>query len=428
MTSTSNGETTTTMMPNGLPSYTSHSTVDEDEKLRLQVDSPQDIVDFSSSSGHPTPADSTTTWSSVLPGSEFYEKQNMSTPALMQSQDSPVSAISYEQQESPALAEPMINVNFNSPSESESSFKAPTVSGLAARRQKPRPANLAPTAIRSASYTAGMPGSPGTTATPGSQDQLRRIRSHGINGPPGRISKPGAPQKSPLHSTFDAAAVNSPKFARHASNFSVSTGPPTSLAPPTPVTPNDFSRFPMGQMPGYGFVNGSPSAFSHMGGDDPIYFDSSSPMAKLDVQQMHQFTAGHMARHDAFMFQTPPQSAPAHQQNFSFHPQARPIHAPAPNGLGHTRRISLPDAQHGHELKHFQPQPQMFQGQIMQQPQLNGAFNADSAAFAMGQGMHIQNDFEHSMPLQLSVPQRSESGFHFHNQTPDDYRKNTGAS
>jgi hypothetical protein len=259
--------------PNTMPQLTSaytHPCQSDEEKPKFIVDSPHEMIDMSVSTGHPTPADSTTTWSSAPHISEMYES---STPMLIQSEDSPASVESYERRESFALAE-----SIASSSESESSFKAPSqISGLAARRQKPRPANLISTAFRSASYTAGMPGSPGANANPNTQDQLRRIRSHGIGLANGRISKPSGPQKSPMHATFDAAAIASPKFARHASNYSVSTinssGPltattmPGSLAPPTPITPNEFTRFPMGQTPGFSFPNGSPGAFSSMGED-----------------------------------------------------------------------------------------------------------------------------------------------------------------
>jgi len=421
-------------MPQLTAAYVPHK-FDEEDQVKLQVDSPQDVLDFSSSSGHPTPADSTTTWSSVAP--DMFEKFNASTPALVQSQESPASVDSYDRRESSALAESVNNVAFGSSSDTESSFKVPPqISGLAARRQKPRPANLAPTAFRSASFTAGMPGSPSGTATPNSQDQLRRIRSHGINVPTGRISKTGGPQKSPLHATFDAAAVSSPKFARHASNYSVSTinssGPltattmPNSLAPPTPITPNEFSRFPIGQVAGFGFSNGSPSAFSHMG--DEIYLDASSPMGKLDMHQMEQFRAHQMARDEASMFQTPPQSAPAYQQHFGFQPQARMFQPPTSHVQGHVRRISLPDSQHGQEVKRFQPQMSMHlshSGQQMGQPQLGEAFNAEPNNFSMGQSMQMQQGAGMEMPVQLIVPQQADSRLpiHFHNQTPEDYQK-----
>lgn len=439
---------TDNVSPNTMPQLTSayiHQSQCEEEKLRFQVDSPQDVTDFSSSTGHPTPADSTTTWSSVAPGPEIYEQPNVSAPVLMQSQESPASIDSYDRRDSPAIAESVNSAVFDtSASESESSFKAPSqFGGLAARRQKPRPANLMPTAFRSASYSAGMPGSPGAAANPNTQDQLRRIRSGGVGMVNGRISKPSGAQKSPMHANFDAAAYASPKFARHASNFSVSTinssGPltattmPGSLAPPTPITPGEFNGFPIGQAPGFGFHNGSPSAFSHMG-EDAIYLDTSSPMHKLDMQQMEQFRANQMARDNASLFHTPPQSAPPTQQHFAFPQPGMPprmLQPPTSHGMGHVRRISLPE-NHGQEFNgHFQ-QPQMMQpGQGMQppfNPQLAEAFNAEPNAFHMGQAMPMPAQCGGEMGMQMMVPQQiripvdSQLPVHFHNQTPEDFQ------
>jgi hypothetical protein len=424
--------------PNTMPQLTSayvHPCQSDEEKPKFIVDSPQDVIDISASTGHPTPADSTTTWSSVPQGSEMYDG---SASVLVHSEDSPVSAESYDRRESSSMAESISNAVFDaSSSESESSFKAPSqISGLAARRQKPRPANLISTAFRSASYSAGMPGSPGANAN--TQDQLRRIRSHGIGIANGRISKTSGPQKSPMHATFDATAITSPKFARHASNYSVSTinssGPltattmPGSLAPPTPITPNEFSRFPMGQNPGFSFPNGSPGAFSHMG-EDAIYLEASSPMGKLDMQQIEQYRASQIARNEASLFHTPPQSAPAFQQHFGFHPQQRMLQAPTSHTQGHVRRISLPDA--NHNLEHngqFQHQPLMQPGQGMH---LAEAFNTDPNAFQMIQGMSMPADCVGDMPLQFMVPQHmrmagdSHLPVHFHNQTPEDFQNTT---
>jgi hypothetical protein len=433
--------------PNTMPSLTSaytHPTQSEDGKPTFNVDSPQDVADLSATTGHPTPADSTSTWSSAAQGPELYEQQNASAPVLTLSQESPVSADSFDCRDSSVLAESMNNVDIDhSSSENESSFKALSqASSLAARRQKPRPANLMSTALRSASYSAGIPGSPGANTSAGAQDQLRRIRSHGITN--GRISKPSGPQKSPKHANFDAAAIASPRFARHTPNYSVSTinssGPltattmPGSLAPPTPITPNEFTRFPIGQAPGLFFTNGSPGAFSHAG-EDSIYLDTSSPMTKLDMQQMEQYRANLMARHEASLFNTPPQSAPAVQQHFGFTPprmQPRQLmNAPSQSGLGHVRRPSLPDANHGPEPNgQFQPQIHLQAGQGMRppfNPQLPDAFNADPNAFPMAQGMPIHGDCMGDMAFQFMVPQpvkvtESQLPVHFHNQTPEDFQ------
>ncbi|KIW06825.1 uncharacterized protein PV09_02505 [Verruconis gallopava] len=422
--------------PNAVSSLTSpyvHQSQTEDEKPHLIVDSPQEVVELSAATGHPTPADSTTTWSSAAPGQEFYEQQNASAPVLAVNEQSPASVDSVERHESSGLTESMNKVGIDQPSsDSESSFKAPSeISGLAARRQKPRPANLMSTALRSTSYTAGVPGSPG--ANPNNQDQLRRIRSHGVGVNNGRITKPSGPQKSPMHANFDAAAIASPKFARHASNYSVSTinssGPltattmPNSLAPPTPITPNELTRFPIGQAPGFGFPNGSPGGF---GCEDPIYLDTSSPMAKLDMQQMEQYRANLMARHEASLFNTPPQSAPASQQHFGFTPpNMAPRMINGHSGLGHVRRPSLP----GHTNQELNGQlqaPLLLQsGQGTQppyNPHLAEAFKGDSNAFVMPQGLPTGDTFFQFMAPPHMNMNDSKLPVHFHNQTPEDFQ------
>jgi hypothetical protein len=155
-------------------------------------------------------------------------------------------------------------------------------------------------------------------------------------------------------------------------------------------------------------------------------------MGKLDMQQMEQFRASQMARNDASLFHTPPQSAPAFQQHFGFHPQPRMLQAPTSHGLGHVRRTSLPDANDNHEHNaQFQAHPMMQPGQGMQQslpPHLAEAFNADPNAFQMAQGMSIPADCAGDMSLQFVVPQHmkmpgdSRLSVHFHNQTPEDFQ------
>ncbi|EOD52116.1 putative homeobox domain-containing protein [Neofusicoccum parvum UCRNP2] len=128
-----------------------------------------------------------------------------------------------------ALAQSMGNVEIQGQS-GDAGFKQPDQpSSIAARRQRPRPAALGQAALRSASYSAGMPSSPGTNNHNLKADHtLRRIRSTGlVNG--GRIQKanPGSAQRSPMHFTFAEAAV-SPKFATSSYGGPNISGPPVS--------------------------------------------------------------------------------------------------------------------------------------------------------------------------------------------------------
>jgi hypothetical protein len=233
-------------------------------------------------------------------------------------------------------------------------FKQPGQPTSIAQRRKGRPVTLNPGAMRSASYSAPMP-SPG-----GNNDHaLRRIRSSGI-GNSGRVQKsqPGSAQRSPMVANFSEAAA-SPKFARAFSSSSTATmGQGGSLAPPTPLTPQDMGLYwqnntvirPHSVMP----EHNSPESMNINWSAEPQSAGAfaksvSPPSTSIDLQQMTQ-QYGTDAYRDS-----PPQSAPATQQNFPRpmymqHPHMRPgfhsttdltIAEPKPS---HFRRPSLPDS------------------------------------------------------------------------------------
>jgi hypothetical protein len=231
-------------------------------------------------------------------------------------------------------------------------FKQPT---SIAQRRKGRPVTLNPGAMRSASYSAPMP-SPG-----GNNDHaLRRIRSSGIGNAAGRVQKsqPGSAQRSPMVANFSEAAA-SPKFARTFSSSSTTTmGQGGSLAPPTPLTPQDMGLYwqnntvirPHSVMPEHNSpesMNINWSAESQSAG--AFAKSVSPPSTSIDLQQMTQQQYSNDMYRDS-----PPQSAPATQLNFPRqmymqHPHMRPgfhsttdltIAEPKPS---HFRRPSLPD-------------------------------------------------------------------------------------
>ncbi|KAF1840818.1 uncharacterized protein K460DRAFT_410222 [Cucurbitaria berberidis CBS 394.84] len=304
----------------------------------------------------------------AFPQSSFYQQQNLSAQAVFSSpgQDHarklsaapsdfdfpPVfheDAYARRNSSTSNLANNMdaIHIRNGTPDE----FKQPNQpSSIAARRQK-RPVALNSTAIRSASYSAPMP-SPG-----GNNDHaLRRIRSSGIGNAAGRIQKsqPGSAQRSPMAMSFSDAAA-SPKFARTFSSSSATTiGQGGSLAPPTPLTPQDFGNYwqsstvirPHSVMPEH---NSPESMHTCWSVDQPgtLLGKSNSPQStSLDLQARFA--------NDAMYRDTPPQSAPATQQTFprtayTHRPQMRAgfhsttdltIEQPKPS---HFRRPSLPD-------------------------------------------------------------------------------------
>ncbi|OCK78784.1 hypothetical protein K432DRAFT_280264, partial [Lepidopterella palustris CBS 459.81] len=257
-----------------------------------------------------------------------------------------------------ALTESMNSVGIQNKQPLTDGFKQPSQpSSIASRRQR-RPAALNPTTLRSASYTSGMPTSPGPNQTQAVEHNLRRIRSTGITSS-GRIQKPnpGSAQRSPLNFTFDNAA--SPKFARQ-TGFATTVGPAGSLAPPTPLTPSEMARFPYWQsstvirshppMPEHSSPESLNVSWSMEPSSAGMYSNAASPpTTPLDLSQINNARLNNSLYRD-----TPPQSAPATQQCFPrtayvMPPQSHsefhsvndlPIAQPKPS---HFRRPSLPD-------------------------------------------------------------------------------------
>lgn len=281
----------------------------------------------------------------------------------------PPEAFSRRASSTTALAESMRNVGIQSRPPVDASFKQPTQpSSIAVRRQRPRPAALGTTGLRSVSYSAGMSSPPNATQSLNPDHTLRRIRSIGVtNGlPNGRIQKPGSvsAQRSPLTFTFAEAAA-SPKFARQNSFVSITSPEPPcrteSLAPPTPLTPNEFGRFPSWQSH---IVKTHATALESSNAEGRVWprdlsvpathaSVASPPSTPMNPEQLVQYRP-HLQTTPVFR-DTPPQSAPATQQSFqrtSFMPQTQPIadvHATADySGLmnrgQHSRRPSLPDS------------------------------------------------------------------------------------
>jgi hypothetical protein len=235
-------------------------------------------------------------------------------------------------------------------------FKQPgqPTSASIAQRRKGRPVTLNPGAMRSSSYSAPMP-SPGGN----SDHALRRIRSSGIPNAAGRVQKsqPGSAQRSPMVANFSEAAA-SPKFARTFSSSSTATmGQGGSLAPPTPLTPQDMGLYwpsntvikPHSVMP----EHNSPESLNINWSNEPqsagVFAKSvSPPSTSLDLQQMTQ-----QYGNEAIYRDSPPQSAPATQQNFTQqmymqHPHMRTGYSTTDLTLAepkpsHFRRPSLPD-------------------------------------------------------------------------------------
>ena len=247
-----------------------------------------------------------------------------------------------------------------------STFNAPSVSSLALRRQR-RPAQLSSSAFRSASYSAGMPTSPGPNPNIADSHTLRRIRSTGVaSAAVGRVQKNPAPaQRSPLAFTFADNGQPSPRIMRNASLAASLPQRNGSLAPPTPATPDVGSRFPPWQHPST-VKSEAPSVDGitadglgvQWGGAQIMHgqTNSSPPETPMDNALVEQLRNYQLHVQQQQWRDTPPQSAPAFQTTFQqshcMPPPPPPVHASSivHNHAGllnmtmHGRRPSAPDA------------------------------------------------------------------------------------
>ncbi|KAF2131406.1 hypothetical protein P153DRAFT_383517 [Dothidotthia symphoricarpi CBS 119687] len=313
----------------------------------------------------------------MFPRSDFYHQHNASAQAVLPGQEQQQTHkpnAPYLDYEAPtvfnedvfarrnssttnlAINIEAINIRNGTPDD----FKQPSkLSSIAARRHK-RPAALNSTAMRSASYTAGMHSASLPSPIGNNDHTLRRIRSSGISNAAGRIQKsqPGSAPRSPMAMNFSDVAA-SPKFSRtFSSSHTTILGPGGSLAPPTPQTPQEgipwqgntiFRHHPV--MP----EHNSPESMNTNWSAEPqsagIYSKGASPHST--PLNTHQLNHTHIPNENGY-HDSPPQSAPATQQNFhhtgfiqSPHMRAG-FHSSsdltaAESKQSHSRRPSLPD-------------------------------------------------------------------------------------
>ncbi|KAF1943188.1 hypothetical protein EJ02DRAFT_144147 [Clathrospora elynae] len=277
---------------------------------------------------------------------------------------------------------------------------------IAARRQK-RPVALSSNAMRSASYSAPMP-SPG-----GNHDRsLRRIRSSGIPNAAGRVQKsqPGSAQRSPMAMSF-ADAASSPKFARTFSSSSATTiGQGGSLAPPTPLTPQDFGNYQWG---GNAVIRPH-SVLPEHNSPESMHTNWSSDQCGNVLAKSNSPKSTSMDPHarfvnDALYRDTPPQSAPATQQSF---PRATYIQqAQMRAGFHSTNDLTLQQPKPSHFRTPSLPDPAQDQGDENNPQYLqNGNMNYDDFKDVSLSGIH------HNVPFAPQVSAMPD--FLVHQYTP----------
>ncbi|KAK7528785.1 uncharacterized protein IWZ02DRAFT_369328 [Phyllosticta citriasiana] len=379
-------------------------------------------------------------------GQEMYHHSNTSNQTLMSSAPDFNHQLGFADDsannDSPAglLSQSMSNVDIQGPG-SDMVFKHDQSSSIAARRQRPRPAALGQASLRSASYSGGMPSSPGASNQHLKANmRVRKTRSTGLFSGGGRIQKPmpGPPQRSPLQFAFNDdvlsgygnANINGPPMARSAS-----------LAPPTPLTPGvpTWSCPPgsagMHSHEDLSQVDAPSSAFS-MAPSTSVFSSASPPETPHSLISL-------MAARPTFK-DTPPQSAPATQQSFP-----RSLFVPHP-AIGEPqmdhhhsfRRPSMPEAgmfQPGFDFPMHPGVPIINTGEMDLAQSMQFAQDPSS----MDKQMHLGPDMHHmpgNMQQDLFVhqysppdppgfggnaPRRRESqpkSYIFANQTPGDFK------
>lgn len=233
-----------------------------------------------------------------------------------------------DSQNSTALSQQMSEFALQTPQPpQQAQFKPPqpAAGSIAARRHVKRPAALGIASLRSTSYSgAAGPASPGQGLKP-TQQPLRRIQSSvALNGvAQGRVVKGsiGSAQRSPLNFTF-AESLNSPKALRHASTSSAG---PSSLAPPTPLSPTEMTigdpsrqqavpQWPSQAIGRHASISETDAEHTFSSGNVVPQKFSSPPHTPMFNQGYQQFLQ--TMRPGMMLENTPPQSAPACQQTF----------------------------------------------------------------------------------------------------------------
>lgn len=313
-----------------------------------------------------------------------------------------------DSQASNMLAHGLSNVGINTPQPAQTAtFKSPAPpANIAARRQR-RPAPIGLAAMRSQSYSGAVPPpiSPGQAQQQNlaAGQQLRRIRSSNmINGgvAHGRVMKSASAQRSPLSWTF-ADALNSP---RHVSGQG-------SLAPPTPMTPNEFPGQENGsQFPSWHASSGHATRHPSINESELEHELPYPPSASVPAQNFsspphtpsyyqQQFVQQRVGN-NVIMENTPPQSAPASQMCFPSSAYSQPLQQPQ-----HQQPLSQPYAPASITMSSSQSQQGV--SSAPSQPS-----NLQNVTFAPTQHAPVTSGPPPGVPLQFAngIPMVDEEG------------------
>jgi hypothetical protein len=175
---------------------------------------------------------------------------------------------------------------------------------LAARRKRPRPAAIGTSNTRSLANSTSMSSLSPTGRMPsGSGNSMRQSKStQSLNSRYAGVRKASAAQRSPLNFTFaESGSMKASKADMLRPSVSQST-----LAPPTPLTPQDFQHFMPASPTESNYCLSAHSTTQFFPSSQPMQVNiASPPTTPLDI-------------YSPFPYQTvaPPMSAPAQVANF----------------------------------------------------------------------------------------------------------------
>lgn len=185
---------------------------------------------------------------------------------------------------------------------------------LAARRKRPRPAAIGTSNTRSLAASTSMSSLSPSSRMPssGAGNSMRHSKStQSLNNRYAGIRKASAAQRSPLNFTFaESGSMKSSKAEMLRPSVSS-----TSLAPPTPLTPQDFQKFMPGSPTDSNYCLSAHSTTHFFPSTQPIQVNIASPPATpLDI-------------YSPFSYQTmaPPMSAPAQVTTFPEYVNCDPV-------------------------------------------------------------------------------------------------------
>ncbi|KAJ5777339.1 hypothetical protein N7520_000585 [Penicillium odoratum] len=265
---------------------------------------------------------------------------NMQYPLSMQTPDISVT----RRESSSALTASLEGIGICTPGSAASSQAGGSWKGpgqeldLAARRKRPRPAAIGTSNTRSLAASTSMSSLSPTSRVPssGAGNSMRHSKSaQCLNNRYAGVRKASAAQRSPLNFTFaESGSMKSTKTEMLRPSVS------TTLAPPTPLTPQDFQHF-MPASPTDSYCLSAHSNTQFFPSSQPMQVNiASPPTTPLDIYS--PFTYQNAA---------PPMSAPAQASNFPEYINCEPAPMTA-RSWADTTALSSPEYPAGLQVPH----------------------------------------------------------------------------